>query len=129
MIQTGESSKGYTKARVLKAIKGSAGIRSTIAVRLGCCWNTADKLSKKWPETVQAMQDEREMILDMSETTILKSVKEGDTGSAKWLLSTLGKDRGYVERQELTGKDGAGVDITVQFVPATKQKNARNKNK
>jgi hypothetical protein len=122
MIEKGQSSKGYTKSKVLAAIKGSAGIRSTIAARLGCSWNTANALCKKWPETVEAMQDEREAILDMSETTLLKSIKDGDTGSAKWMLSTIGKERGYVERQEVTGKDGKALAISVEFVEPEKTK-------
>lgn len=148
MIQTGQSSKGYTKAKTITAIKGSAGIITTIANRLGCTWNTAKSLTDRWPETIEAMKDERESVLDMCEGTLFKAVKEGDTGSAKWLLSTAGKDRGYVERQEVTGKDGApALALTVSFVdpdekparkptaapkktaPTPKKTNARNKNK
>jgi transposase len=44
---------------VLKAIKGCGGIVSTVAKRLKCDWNTADKYIKKWDETRLAMQDEK----------------------------------------------------------------------
>ena len=94
-IKPGESSKGYTKRKVLAAIANSAGIKSTISERLGCDWHTADRLVKKWPETQVAYQDEREKILDMSETTLLKAIKTGDVGSAKWMLATQGVGRGY----------------------------------
>jgi hypothetical protein len=38
----------------------------------------------------------------------------GDTGAITFTLKTLGKSRGYVERQEITGKDGEafGIEIT-----------------
>lgn len=121
MIKTGTSCKGYTKAKVLAAIKGSAGIRTTIANRLGCTWGTANKWANYWPETREAMQHEKESVLDLCEGTLFKAVQEGDTGSAKWILSTMGKDRGYVERQEITGKDGeptAAPVFRVSFVSA-----------
>ena len=90
----------YPKAKTLEAIKGSGGILSTVAKRLECQWHTAEAQVKRWPEALIAIQDEREGILDMSESTIFASVKNGDTGSAKFVLSTIGKKRGYVERQE-----------------------------
>ncbi len=89
------SSKGYTEKKVLAAIKGSGGIITTISNRLGSDWHTAKKLTQKWELTKQAVRDERETILDMSESTVLKSIKEGNTQDAKWLLSSLAKDRGY----------------------------------
>ena len=105
------SSKGYTEKKVIAAIKGSGGIVTTIANRLGAEWHTAKKLTEKWESTKQAVRDERETILDMSESTVLKSIKEGNTQDAKWLLSSLAKDRGY-------GVDGVkvGEDRTLNIV-------------
>ena len=93
------SSKGYTEKKVLAAIKGSGGIITTISNRLGSDWHTAKKLSQKWQSTRDAYKDERETILDMSESAILKSIKEGNTQDAKWLLSSLGASRGFGKEQ------------------------------
>lgn len=105
------SSKGYTEKKVLAAIKGSGGIVTTIANRLGAEWHTAKKLTEKWESTKQAVRDERETILDMSESAVLKSIKEGNTQDAKWLLSSLAKNRGY-------GVDGErqSEDRTIKLV-------------
>jgi len=54
-------------------------------------------------------QDEREGILDMAESTIFANIKAGDSQDAKWVLSRLGKERGYVERTE-TELGNAGDD-------------------
>jgi hypothetical protein len=35
--------------------------------------------------------------------------KSADTSDAKWVLARLGKDRGYVERNEITGKNGEAL--------------------
>jgi len=97
---------------LLEAIKGSAGIISTIAKRLEIEWHTAETRIQKYPEALKAFADEREGILDMAEATILTSIKQGDTGSAKWLLSTIGRKRGFTEKQEIEISGGISVTIS-----------------
>jgi len=98
---------------VIEAIKGTAGIVSTIAKRLGVEWHTANDRIQKYPEALKAFQDEREGILDMAEATILTAIKQGDAGSAKWLLSTLARSRGFGDKVEVSGKDGGPVEISI----------------
>lgn len=92
----------YTKEQVLAAIGDSAGIVSAIAQRLGCDWNTARRYVDRWEETRRAFQAERERVLDLAETTIIRAIREGDTGTAKWLLSRLGRHRGYGDAVDLS---------------------------
>ena len=84
---------------------------STIARRLGVTWHTADNWIKEYPETLRALQDEKETILDMAESTLYKNIKDGNSQDAKWLLSTMGKNRGYSERHEITGADSGPIDV------------------
>ena len=100
-----------SKKAIIEAIKDSGGIMSTIARRLGVTWHTADTWVKQYDETKQALQDEREAILDLAESTLFKNIKDGNSQDAKWLLSTMGKNRGYNERQEITGVDGGPIDV------------------
>jgi len=106
------------KATVLEAIRGTGGIVSQIAKRLSVDWSTARKYINAWDETKKAFEDERETILDMAESTLFKSVKDGNSQDAKWVLSTLGKNRGFSERQEITGANGDNFinKVVVQFV-------------
>jgi transposase-like protein len=100
-----------SKKAIIEAIKDSGGIMSTIARRLGVTWHTADSWVKQYDETKQALQDERETILDLAESTLFRNIKDGNSQDAKWLLSTMGKNRGYSERQEITGVDGGPIDV------------------
>ncbi len=95
--------KKLTKSNIKKAIKGSGGIISTIAKRLEVAWATAQTHINKYPETKSAYNDEVESILDLAESTIYKSIKEGDTQDAKWLLSKRGKKRGYSDKVDIDG--------------------------
>lgn len=105
--------KHYRTSDFEKAIPNSGGIISTIAKRVGCDWSTARRAIEKSPKLTEMFENEREAILDMAESTIFMSIKNGDTQDAKWLLSRLGKNRGYSERQEITGRDGEPVEVLV----------------
>ena len=101
----------YLAKQFIDAIPGSAGIITTIAKRVDCDWHTAEKYIKEKPTVARAYADECESIIDMGESSLYQSVKDREAWAVKYLLSTKGKHRGYVERQELTGKDGGAVVI------------------
>ncbi len=101
------------QADVLKAIKGSGAVMSTIAKRLDCAWYTARKYVNEWEATRQAYEDEEQMILDLAESKIYESINNGNTQDAKWLLATKGKKRGFTERHEITGADNEPIRIEI----------------
>ncbi|MBB18626.1 MAG: hypothetical protein CMP20_04030 [Rickettsiales bacterium] len=49
--------------------------------------------------------------IDAVEDEARKIAKAGDRGMVKFLLGTQGRDRGYVTRQETTGKDGNALEV------------------
>jgi len=107
----------WAKEQVLAAVKGSMGIMSTIAARLDKCgWHTAQRYVNRWEETRAAYADECERSLDMSESQLLKAVQAGDGQMIRFHLMTKGKHRGYTERTEVTGAEGAPVQIRVTYV-------------
>lgn len=101
-----------TDVAILEAIKGSGGIMSTIARKLGVTWHTADSWIRESGELMEALKDEKETILDMAESTLLTKIKEGDEQSAKWYLSKIGKLRGY--------GDSVAIEGGIQIVYADK---------
>ena len=105
----------FTAQQFIDAIPGTAGIISAIARKVGCQWNTAQRYINDYPTIKKAYDNECESALDMAETVILKSIKDGDTGDAKWYLSRKGKRRGFAERHELehTGKDGDVIRVSI----------------
>lgn len=109
--------KGYSDTTILKAIKGSGGIITTIAGKLDCAWNTAEKYINKNETTRKAYRDEKEQILDLCESVVYNSVRGGNTQDAKWLLSTLGKKRGYGDSEPV-----AEIDNKIKIVITEKAK-------
>lgn len=63
-------------------------------------------------ELQQLVADAREETVDLAESMAKQQIREGNTAMIIFTLKTLGKERGYVERQEITGKDG---DILIKL--------------
>lgn len=107
--------RNFTKKTVLKAIKDSYGVVGTIAGRLGCEWNTARRYIEKWPETQQAVLDERENYLDMTENACIDRIKNGDGQMIRFVLATVGKKRGYTYEDGAGNGDDATADTEVNI--------------
>jgi len=106
-----------TKKSILKAIEGSNGIVSNVASSLGCAWVTAKNYIESTPQFKEKFLHAREALLDIAENAISTSIKDGNTQDAKWLLSTLGKKRGFVEKSqlELSGEIKTFVDYVTEI--------------
>ena len=103
------SNNHYTAQQFISAIPGSGGIKTTIAKRVGCAWNTVDKYVKTYPTVAQAYANECEKVLDAAESVIVGDIVDGkEVQTAKWYLTMKGAERGYAPKQKLehTGKDG-----------------------
>ena len=103
----------YTAKQFIDAMPGTGGIVSLIAKRIGCNWHTADKYIKRMPSVRAAYQDECESILDLAEAKTIEAIKDGDGQMIRNYLSTKGKHRGYSERTEITGADGAAMQLII----------------
>lgn len=69
---------------------------------------------RRYPE-LQMMKDRYEgETLDFAEISLRQKVVSGDAWAIKYILSTKGKSRGYVERTELTGADEQPIQIIIQ---------------
>lgn len=103
------------------------GILSDIAANFKVARNTVYAWCNDDPEFKQALEDSRERFVDLAESNLRKLVagvpaiekdENGEKRFAGWIerpsetaiiftLKTRGKKRGYVERSEITGPDGA----------------------
>ena len=113
----------YTAAQMIAALQETKGLMYLAAKRLGCHVSTIKNYCERHP-TVQAAKDaERGALLDMAELKLWESIQKGEAWGITLALKTIGKDRGYVERTEQTGKDGAPLNEVVKVV-MSKQEDA-----
>ena len=79
-------------------------------------WYNEDKKYK------EACDDLKDVTLDFAESQLHKQIKEGNTTATIFLLKTLGKKRGYVERQEIQ-HDSTIESKLIEWTPATEKDN------
>jgi len=99
----------YTAGQILEAIKGTRGVRSAIAQKLGCHRHTVENYITRLPSVRQAIEDERESFMDLAEVKMMTKVADGSWPAVKFVLMTLGRNRGYVEQVQITGTGKAGA--------------------
>jgi hypothetical protein len=102
---------GFTAAQCIEAAQNSRGFVTSIAKRLGCSRTYVYTLAKKYPTFQQAIDDEREGLKDFAEGKLMGQIDEGNIAAIIFYLKTQAKDRGYVERQEITGADGGSITV------------------
>jgi len=107
-----------TKTAEIAAIKGSRGVKSAIALRLGCARNTLYNYLERWPDLKTLLDDESEALVDNAEIMLAVAVAAGDIRAITFTLATKGKTRGYSQRTEITGADGGALIIAPDVLSA-----------
>lgn len=102
----------YRAQQFIEAIPGTGGIISAIARNVGCEWHTARDAIDRFPTVRKAYDDECEVVTDVAESTLIRAIRDGDVGAAKWWLTRKGKERGFVERQEFEQIGNVEIDLT-----------------
>lgn len=98
-----------TVKRAIEAIKESRGFVSKAANLCDTSRTTFHAMINDHPTLREAVEDARESNKDFVENKLMVSIDEGNVTAIIFYLKTQAKDRGYVERQEITGADGEAV--------------------
>lgn len=104
--------------RYLLLIEEHRGNVSAIArdecISRSVCKQYIDKV----PELAAALDDIRQTVVDAAEKNIFAATESGDLPCSKMVVAMLGKDRGWVPREEKTGADGAPlIPPSITFAP------------
>lgn len=105
--------KDINKKRLIEALETSLGVVTTACKKVGIARNTFYEYCKADPEFKQAVDDIENIALDFAESQLHKQIADGNTTATIFYLKTKGKKRGYIERQEITGKDGDGIQFVL----------------
>lgn len=85
------------------------------AEALGCSHVTVYNYARRYKSVQEAIDRNRGHVLDTAELALYNAILSGEHWAVTFALRTIGKGRGYVEKQEqeITGKDGGPVGISV----------------
>jgi hypothetical protein len=106
----------FTTEQVIEALHQGRGYVSKAAETLGCSVRTVYNYAENHKTVRQAWQDIREKRHDYVENKMMTKIDEGDTTMIIFYAKTQMKERGYIERQEVTGKDGAAQEVVLRVV-------------
>ena len=104
----------FTTEQMIDAIVEAQGNLSDAARILKCARTTVHNYVNKYSTVKQAYEEENDKFLDEAEGQLRRAVSKGQLPAIMFTLKTKGKNRGYVERQEFTGKDGD--ELAIRFV-------------
>ena len=108
---------------MLEALKVSFGIIAHAAQQVGINRTTHYLWIESDPEYKAAVADLKEYKKDFIESKLIKLINEGDTAATIFAAKTQLKDRGYVERSEITGADGGPVEMAAIAINIVQPKN------
>ena len=108
----------YTEQQIIDALKATNGLISLAARQLGCERQTIYNRAKNNKKIRGCIKNSREELVDSAELALRAAVIGREAWAIAFTLKTLGKSRGYVERQEISGKGGNSVQIEVEYITA-----------
>lgn len=102
-----------TEDEVRQALAVCKGLIHLTASKLGVTDRTMYNYLERWPDLKEAIKEQRELRVDVAELSLCNAVAKGEPWAVCFTLKTQGKNRGYTERHEITGKDGEELVIRV----------------
>ena len=95
--------------RIIECLRETNGLVSLAAKRVPCSISTINTRRKRVQAVAQVIRECRAELVDYGELALRRAVIDGEPWAVGLVLKTLGKDRGYIERQEITGADGGDI--------------------
>jgi hypothetical protein len=91
---------------VAEALRRLNGNQAAVGRAFGVTRSSVNEFIKNHPELKSVEQECKQSFIDNVESAIYSQALKGNVTAQIFILKTIGKDRGYVERNEYTGKDG-----------------------
>ena len=101
----------YSTANIIKALEKTHGMIYLAAEDLGCAAITIYRRAEKVAAVRETIDSYRGKLIDKAELKLEQAVLNGEPWAIQMTLKTIGKHRGYVERQEVTGADGGAIVV------------------
>ena len=95
------------------ALEKSLGVVTTACKNVNIHRSTFYKYYQDDPNFKNSVDDIQNVALDFAESKLHKLIQNENVTAIIFYLKTKGKNRGYVERNEITGKDGNEINFVI----------------
>jgi hypothetical protein len=85
----------YTPDEVAAALRAAGGVHAVAAEKLGCHRTTILDYVRRHPKVRQAYDEARAVAVDKAESKLMALVEREEWPAIRFMLVTLGRDRGY----------------------------------
>jgi len=102
------------KKALIEALEKTLGVVTTACKSVGISRTMFYQYLKDDPEFAEQVRMIEDVALDFVESQNFKLIREGNPSAIIFYLKTKGKKRGFTERQEMTGADGAPLNIDIE---------------
>ena len=103
-------------SEIVEALRECKGLIYLAAAKLGCTHSDLDFRVKTNDYLANLCKSERGVIVDKAEAKLVEAMESGAKWAIELILKTLGKERGYVERQEVHNLSKVQLHIVEEIV-------------
>jgi len=103
--------KRLSQKRVIEALHKTKGAVYLAAKMLDASHTAIYNYVNKYPKVAMVKEYYDNEMIDIAELGLMDALKKGEAWAIKYTLSTKGKGRGYVERQEIAHAGDLKVEI------------------
>jgi hypothetical protein len=103
--------KGIPLAAYAGALRKRAGNATLAAIDLEVEAQSVRERIRNSPMLQKVVADTEQMLLDVAEGNVARSILGGDTKDSKWLLQQKGKKRGYGNKVEIRLDDDSLIGL------------------
>jgi hypothetical protein len=100
---------------LLAAIAQCNGNATAVARKLHVCRATICNYQKRYANVKHAFAAARESMKDNVESVLYEKALAGESWAVCFFLKTQAKDRGYIERTEMSGPEGGPITLRVVY--------------
>ena len=101
----------YRTVDIIAALEKTHGMIYLAAKELACSPHTIYRRAEKEKKVQDIINSYRGQLIDKAELKLEQAVMAGEPWAVQFSLRTIGKSRGYVERNEVTGADGGAIVV------------------
>src|SRR5918995_7372462 len=105
----------YTQEEMIEALEESRGLIAPAARALGCWRETIRSYLEEYTAVARAKLDQQEAVKDMAENALYAAILRGEAWAICFYLKCMAKDRGYVEKAEISGPGGKPISIKLVY--------------
>ena len=117
-----DKSRHIKKESLLKALEQSLGVVTVACKKADVPRSTYYKWLNEDSDFKREVEDIENIALDFAESKLHEQIQGGNTTATIFYLKTKGKNRGYVERQEITGAEGMPTNFQIEIIDSIKDK-------